>query len=475
MVPAAQYVRMSTERQDYSLEFQTATNAAFALAHGYEIVRTYTDAGLSGLTIEKRDGLKALIAEVLGGSADYRVVLVYDVSRWGRFQNPDQAAHYEFLCAEAGVRVEYCAEPFDNDGSPTSTLIKHLKRAMAAEYSRDLSQKVMRAQRGLLAQGFWMWGDAPYGYRREVIDKEGRPCPVEDGSLWRKKQGVHTRLTLGSTAEIETVRRVFRRYLRGASIASIARELNRDGVAPARAEVWSAKRVGDILRNETYMGRLVGGRRSTALGARRATFAPLDTWTVVDGAVPQIIAPKDFAAAQRRRGKYNHRVTRSEALLDLRRIADEHGTLSQGLLDRHGRWSRGLYRRCLGTLEEMRLLVGVPAPTNSNRYVDRLRRANVVRLAKRQIWSDEQLLDGARQLLERAGRLTRDLITNEPSLPNACVYSQRFGGMAEVYRRVGFEPQGVQLLNLQSPQKRARPALPLMIDSQGRARLMPED
>ena len=39
------------------------------------------------------------------------------VSRWGRFQNCDEAAHYEFLCQNSGVRVYYCAELFINDGS----------------------------------------------------------------------------------------------------------------------------------------------------------------------------------------------------------------------------------------------------------------------------------------------------------------------------------------------------------------------
>src|SRR5687767_824154 len=112
---AAQYLRMSTENQDLSLEFQRATNAAYALEHGYDVVRSYTDAGVSGLGFSNRPGLKALLADVMGGSADFGHILVYDVSRWGRFQNPDQAAHYEFICAEAGVRVAYCAEPFDND------------------------------------------------------------------------------------------------------------------------------------------------------------------------------------------------------------------------------------------------------------------------------------------------------------------------------------------------------------------------
>ncbi|MEW6253550.1 MAG: recombinase family protein, partial [Planctomycetota bacterium] len=123
---AAQYVRMSTERQDFSVLQQKAAIASYAAARGYDIVRTYADEGISGLLIDQRSGLKMLLADVLSGKAGFDVILVYDVSRWGRFQNPDQAAHYEFVCVEAGVAVEYCAEQFANDGSITATLLKSL-------------------------------------------------------------------------------------------------------------------------------------------------------------------------------------------------------------------------------------------------------------------------------------------------------------------------------------------------------------
>ena len=136
-VPAAQYIRMSTEHQQYSTENQADVIREYARRHGFEIVRTYADEGKSGLNIEGREQLRRLIADVEGGGADFKVVLVYDISRWGRFQDSDEAAHYEFLCKRGGIRVVYCAEQFDNDGSPTATIIKNVKRAMAGEYSRD--------------------------------------------------------------------------------------------------------------------------------------------------------------------------------------------------------------------------------------------------------------------------------------------------------------------------------------------------
>ena len=85
----AQYLRMSTEMQTYSLEFQAAANAAFAAAQGWRVVNTYTDPGISGLSLNSRPGLRSLLADVLAGEACYDAVLVYDVSRWGRFQDLD--------------------------------------------------------------------------------------------------------------------------------------------------------------------------------------------------------------------------------------------------------------------------------------------------------------------------------------------------------------------------------------------------
>jgi len=112
-----------------------------------------------------------LLCAALSGACGYQTILVYDVSRWGRFQNPDQAAHYEFLCSEGGVSVEYCGELFQNDGSLSSTILKGLKRAMAAEYSRELSSKVSAGRRGLLELGYWQGGSAGYGLRRQMVDE----------------------------------------------------------------------------------------------------------------------------------------------------------------------------------------------------------------------------------------------------------------------------------------------------------------
>src|SRR5580698_218225 len=92
-IMAAQYVRMSTDQQLYSTENQTQAIREYAEQHNMVVVRTYIDAGRSGLTLSERPALRSLLADAEKGSPGYSVVLVYDVSRWGRFQDADESAY----------------------------------------------------------------------------------------------------------------------------------------------------------------------------------------------------------------------------------------------------------------------------------------------------------------------------------------------------------------------------------------------
>jgi DNA invertase Pin-like site-specific DNA recombinase len=116
LVRAAQYVRMSTEHQKYSTENQSEAIQQYAVRRRIEIVRTYADEGKSGLRLEGRAALKQLIEDVQTKRADFTIILVYDISRWGRFQDADESAYYEYICKRAGISVQYCAEQFENDG-----------------------------------------------------------------------------------------------------------------------------------------------------------------------------------------------------------------------------------------------------------------------------------------------------------------------------------------------------------------------
>lgn len=167
---AAVYVRMSSNPQDHSIEHQLVRLNAYANDNGFRVVKMYADAGKSGLCINGRDGLQELITEVKAGSAGFDTVLVYDVSRWGRFQDTDESAYYEFICRQAGVKVVYCAEHFVDDGSPVYSLMKGMKRIMAAEYSRELGEKYCTR-----SADFPRWDTSKAGVQDMV-------CAVEPGN-----------------------------------------------------------------------------------------------------------------------------------------------------------------------------------------------------------------------------------------------------------------------------------------------------
>src|SRR5205823_7066194 len=136
----------------------------------------------------------------------FSVILVYDVSRWGRFQDADESAYYEYLCKQAGIEVHYCAEQFENDGGPTSTIIKSVKRAMAGEYSRELSTKVFKGQCRLIELGYRQGGAPGYGIRRMLINMTGEPKGVLSRGEQKSLQTDRVKLVPGPEDEIRVVR-----------------------------------------------------------------------------------------------------------------------------------------------------------------------------------------------------------------------------------------------------------------------------
>jgi DNA invertase Pin-like site-specific DNA recombinase len=208
-VYAAQYLRMSTEHQQYSLDNQSDAIRRYAEEHGFMVVKTYADAGKSGLKLRNRIALTQLLQDVVGGTREYGAILVYDVSRWGRFQDADEAAHYEFLCKQAGIPVHYCAEQFANDGTISSTLLKALKRSMAAEFSRELGVKTYAGEKRLAELGFWAGGQSGYGLRRMIVGPDGQR---KQKLKTHERKSIETdRITLvpGPRCEVEWVRKNF--------------------------------------------------------------------------------------------------------------------------------------------------------------------------------------------------------------------------------------------------------------------------
>jgi DNA invertase Pin-like site-specific DNA recombinase len=219
-----------------------------------EIVRTYADEGKSGLRIDGRQALQQLIKDVETGNADFQIILVYDVSRWGRFQDADESAYYEYICRRAGIQVAYCAEQFENDGSPVSTIVKGVKRAMAGEYSRELSAKVFAGQCRLIELGFRQGGPAGYGLRRVLIDQSGIG-QGRTGSRGEHKSLQTDRVILqpGPDAEVAVVNQIYRWFVDdNLTESEIAERLNAKGAHRPRARLDARHRARGAVQREVH-------------------------------------------------------------------------------------------------------------------------------------------------------------------------------------------------------------------------------
>jgi len=325
---AAQYVRMSTEHQRYSTENQSDAIGIYAKKRGYQIVTTYSDAGKSGLRIEGRDGLSQLLEDIQAGQTDFRTVLVYDISRWGRFQDADEGAYYEYICKRAGIAVEYCAEQFENDGTPVSTIVKGVKRAMAGEYSRELSQKVFAGQARLIEMGFRQGGPPGYGLRRMLIDEAGHQKGVLVRGEHKSIQTDRITLVPGPDEEIAVVNQIFLSFVDDQqSEAMIAADLNAKGVKTDLGRDWTPSVVRQLLSNEKYIGNNIWNRNSFKLKQHHVRNDP-HNWVRSKGAFEAIVDAGLFAAARAIFTARAQRYTNEEMLNGLRDALATHGYLS---------------------------------------------------------------------------------------------------------------------------------------------------
>ncbi len=369
-VRAAQYVRMSTEHQQYSTANQEDAIREYAVRRGFEVVRTYADEGRSGLSVAGRDGLRTLIDDVHNNRTDFKAILVYDVSRWGRFQDADESAYYEYLCRRAGIEVHYCAEQFDNDGGPTATIIKSVKRAMAGEYSRELSAKVFRGQCRLIELGYRQGGPPGYGLRRMLVNQAGEPKGVLPRGERKSLQTDRVILVPGPEDEREVVRWVYEQFTReGKREAEIAAALNDRGLRTDLGRPWTRAAVRQLLTNEKYIGHNVYNRTSFKLKNRRVRNAP-DMWVRAEDAFEPVVCAEDFFVARGIFAERARRVSSEDMIAHLRRLGDTVATISAGAIDADESMpSSAAYRSRFGSLLSAYRLAGIE-PTRDYGYVE---------------------------------------------------------------------------------------------------------
>jgi DNA invertase Pin-like site-specific DNA recombinase len=404
LVPAAQYVRMSTEHQQYSTENQADVILRYAKGHGMEIVRTYSDAGKSGLNLSGRGGLRELLKDVEKGQADYRVILVYDISRWGRFQDADESAYYEYVCKRADVRVHYCAEQFENDGSLPSSLLKTMKRTMAGEYSRELSVKVFAGQCRLIELGFRQGGPAGYGLRRQLVDRDRSPKEILSRGEQKSIQTDRIILIPGPENEVRVVREIYDLFTRERKLErEIASLLNSRGLLTDLNRPWTRATVHQILSNPKYAGGNVYNRRSFKLKRKRVNNPP-EMWIRRDHAFMPLVTVAQFNEALTLIQSRSIHLSNEQLLERLKALLTRVGTLSGVLIDEADDMPSSIsYRYRFGSLIQAYTLIGY-TPLRDFSYVETNRKLREYHAAK--------IIEIIRELRDTGTRVDQDPATD---------------------------------------------------------------
>lgn len=302
------YARFSSDLQrETSLEDQIRVCREQASAEGWpwQDDQVYTDAGISGASLEGRRGLQALLQAAEAQPRPFDVLLVDDSSRVSR--DLADALRVMQRLRFAGVRVLYVAQHIDSASEQAETLVA-VHGLVDGLYLREMAHKIRRGLAGQVERGF-STGGRRFGYRTVA---------VPDGSGQLDADGaprVAGRRLVIVEEEAATIREVFGWYIAGTGVPTIVRRLNEAGrSAPRGAVSWTYGAVQRLLRNERYIGRLIWGQRrfERRPGTRRlvARAVPRHQWRVLEQPELRIIAEDVWAAAQARQAQVAAMATR---------------------------------------------------------------------------------------------------------------------------------------------------------------------
>lgn len=339
---AALYIRRSTNErlQADSVKVQGEILNTYAREHGMEVVEAFVDSA-SGTSTKHRVAFLRMVEMITHGAA-FNVVLVRDVSRFGRFFDVDEGAFFEVLFLGHGVKTIYCEEVFGAEASPMACLIKGVRRVMASEYSRDRSRLVRYAQSRATRLGFHAGGPPPYGMRRVMVTPQGKELRELRPGEWKALSNYRVRLAPGDPAAVDTVKRIFDLYDQGGQGATaIAKALNDAAIPSPGGGRWYEPEILRIVGNSLYAG--LGHYRPK----RRSLTDPLlpehvEGLTVL--AAPGhvgIIDEEQFRRVEARLARRTHRKTNTALATDARAAFESNGCLEPAMLGRlplHASW-----------------------------------------------------------------------------------------------------------------------------------------
>ena len=203
----------------------------------WELAGIFADKGLSGTSMKKRDDFKRMIAACKRGRID--TILTKSLSRFAR--NTVDCLDTIRMLRARGIGVIFEKENI-NTLTESSEFLITLFSGFAQAESESLSENIIRGKMMSMQAGH-----VPFQYKKLLGYRKGADGRPEI-----------------DPEEAKTVRRIYRRYLDGCSLAQIQHELEADHVPTAQAiQRWSYQVIHNILTNERYIGDAVLGKTYT--------------------------------------------------------------------------------------------------------------------------------------------------------------------------------------------------------------------
>lgn len=218
------YIRVSTDKQvteGVSLEAQEAKIRAWADLNDYELVGIYSDEGISGSSMTKRDGLKAALKEVKSGMA----LVAYSLSRLSRSVEDTLAISRQL--DKIGADMVSLSEKIDTTGAAGRMIFNML--AVLAQFERDqIAERTQSALRHKKATGK-VYSPTPYGF--EAINGE----------------------LIKVAAEADVVAEIVEARKSGQTLQQIADGLNAQGIPTKMGKAWQPATIHLLLKRSTLV------------------------------------------------------------------------------------------------------------------------------------------------------------------------------------------------------------------------------
>ena len=300
---AVAYYRHSAEdKQENSVDNQREQVERFAEKEHIQILEHFKDEGISGLTAN-RPGFQELFSKWVTdpNAAKINYILVYDASRFGRFQKMSEVWRLLGLCEERGIKLASVNRGLPRDEtSVMDSFILTLDFGMSGEFSKLHGEKVSYGSTKIAQQGYSAGGCAPYGYVRVLLDEQRQRKGILEPGQHKEISNQRVTFEPNTTGDAEIVKRIFHEFVELNRFPDdIADGLNEDTVPTAKNRQWNSSGIIKILTNETYMGTRVYNKTWGRLKEQKRAV-PSEQWVRCPDAHEALVDADIFHKAQER-------------------------------------------------------------------------------------------------------------------------------------------------------------------------------